>query len=129
MMDQLTTVTSSAVSVALDALSQRQQLIATNLANANIGAATLHDVRFEDALRRAMSHANEHPADTLQSLASLKEDVRAGGLRSQSPSAAVQMDAELVRLNETVIRYQALIEGLGKYGSLVGMAISGEVKR
>lgn len=129
MMDQLTTVTSSAVSVALDALSQRQQLIATNLANTNTGAMTMHDVRFEDALRHAMSQATEHPADTLQSLASLKEDVRAGVLRSQSPSAPVQMDAELVRLNETVIRYQALIEGLGKYGSLLGMAISGEVKR
>lgn len=129
MIDQLTTVTSSAVSAALDALSQRQQLIATNLANTNSGATTTHDVRFEDALRQAMSNASENPAEATQSLARLKEDLRSGSLRSKSSSESIQMDAQLVRLNETVIRYQALIEGLGKYGSLVGMAISGEVKR
>lgn len=128
MIDQLTTVTSSVVSLSLDALSQRQQLIAANLANASSGTSAA-DVRFEDALRQLVNDATASADEQLAALNDLKQRIREGELRAQDNGLPVQLDKELVRLNETVIRYQALVEGLGKYGSLMSMAVSGEVKR
>jgi len=127
MLDQLSTVTSTTVSVALDALLQRQQLIAGNLANLGGGGATAEEVDFETALARALESGGDASA-TRESLEQLRQDLAAGNLTRHSPTQEVQADVELVRLNDTVIRYQALIQGLGKYGSLTRMAISGEIK-
>lgn len=128
MIDQLSTVTSTAVSVALDALVQRQQLIAANLANANSVASTVHRLKFEEAFSRVLDGMTTDGPEALQALLQIKHDLRDGTLVTRDPAQSVQTDAEMVRLNETVIRYQALIEGLGKYASLTHMAISGEVK-
>jgi flagellar basal-body rod protein FlgB len=128
MIDQLSTVTSTAVSVALDALAQRQQLIAANLANVNSANYAARDLKFEDALASALSSMSTDGDESKAALLQLKNDLSGGAFVTTSPADAVRMDAELVRLNETVIRYQALVEGLGKYGSLARMAIAGEIK-
>jgi flagellar basal-body rod protein FlgB len=125
MIDQLSTVTSTAVGVALDALAQRQQLIAANLANANSARYELRELRFEDTFRRIVL---EGGSDAMQSLLQLRQELRDGAHVRRNGNEPVRLDAEMLRLNETVIRYQALIAGLGKYGSLARMAISGEVK-
>lgn len=128
MIDQLSTVTSTAVSVALDALAQRQQLIAANIANANSANYAVRDLKFEDALASALNSMSTDDAESKASLLQLKNDLNSGAFVTHGPVETVKMDAEMVRLNETVIRYQALIEGLGKYGSLAKMAIAGEIK-
>jgi len=129
MLDSLSTVASSTVHVALDALALRQQLISTNLANANSAQYGSYRIDFEQALQREVdSSATRSPAETLESLRSLRGELSSGAHIKESASAAVEIDQEMIRLNETVIRYQALIQGLGKYGSLARMAISGEVK-
>jgi flagellar basal-body rod protein FlgB len=127
--DELTNVTSTAVSVALDALAQRQQLIAANIANVNSANYTLRELNFEDALRRAIADTSSTPEESLIAMRQLKQDINTGLFAQQTAAGPIDVDAEMLRLNETVIRYQALIEGLGKYGSLARMAISEEVKR
>lgn len=119
MLDNLSTVTSSTVAVALDALALRQQLVAGNLANANSAQATTYRIDFEEALREA---------ESLSELRDVRREVNAGAFIKESPATAVEIDQQMIQLNETVIRYQALIQGLGKYGSLARMAISGEIR-
>ena len=129
LIDTLSTVTSSTVGVALDALSLRQQLIAANLANANSAQSSVYRVSFEDALRRELEHSASQPAsEVLGKLSELRRNLNAGAYITESPSTGVEIDQEMIQLNETVIRYQALIQGIGKYSSLARMAISGEVK-
>lgn len=129
MIDALNGITSTAVSAALDGLALRQQLIAANLAQAGGGDTSVRGLRFEDALSRALADREGNPAQTLQGLLRLRDDLREGKLIQHSALRPVDLDIEMLRLNETVIRYQALIEGLGKYGSLMHMAISGEARR
>jgi flagellar basal-body rod protein FlgB len=127
-MAQLATPVSAAVAVALDALSMRQQTIAANLANVNTAGYRAGSVDFEAALQSAMQSAPDRPEETLQALAELRESVRSGDFVSTAQNAGVEIDLELTRMSETVLRYQALVQGLGKYGSLAHMAITGEVK-
>lgn len=133
MIDSLSTVTSSVVSVALDALSQRQQLIATNLANANSTGYVPQYMEFESALKQAIEEAASlSGTDAQQVLAELRQRIGGGDYVVEAgtgaASSGVQIDLEMVRLNETVLQYQALIQGMGKYGSLARMAVSGDVK-
>jgi flagellar basal-body rod protein FlgB len=129
MIDTLSTVTSTTVAVALDALSLRQQLIAANLANANSTTYNAQRIDFEEVLRRELERSD--PTEKMQTVADLRElrtAVNAGDFITESPAAGIEIDQQMIQLNETVIRYQALIQGMGKYGSLARMAISGEVK-
>jgi len=129
MLDELSTLTSATVATALDALSVRQQLIAANLANAGSAGYSPARVDFETALRRELESGGDRSVlETLDALARLRAGLTEGHFTSRSEQQGVEIDLEMLRLNETVIRYQALIQGLGKYGSLTRMAISGEVK-
>lgn len=127
MIDPISSTTLQAIRVALDALAQRQQLIAANVANANNAGYTARDLTFESTLRDAMSNTTE-PSQIVTALDALGTDVAQGALVHARANGTVELDAEMVRLNETVIRYQALVTGLGKFGSLTHIAISGEVK-
>lgn len=126
--EQLATQTKAVVAAALDALSVRQQLIATNLANANTADYKILRVDFEQAMREAMRSAGSDAAARLENLDAFREALADGGHTRRSTVSAVDLEQEMVQLNDTVLRYNALIQGLGKYGSLTRMAISGEVK-
>ena len=129
MIDSLDTVTSTTVAAALDALQLRQQSIAANLANAGSAGYSPARVDFETALSRELESGGDRSVqETLDALAKLRAGLNEGQFTSRSQQQGVEIDLEMLRLNETVIRYQALIQGLGKYGSLTRMAISGEVK-
>jgi flagellar basal-body rod protein FlgB len=123
---ELSSIATSVVRIALDALSQRQQLIATNLANANSLGYVAQDIRFEDVLQQALN--SEDGSVTDRALRDLATEISDGSRVAGRTAGAVKLDSEMVQLNETVIRYQALIQGLGKYSSLKSMAILGEVK-
>jgi flagellar basal-body rod protein FlgB len=127
-MDQLATPVSAAVATALDALSLRQQAIAANLANANTAGYRASGVDFEDALRSALDGLGTEPEETLQKLSELRAGLQSGDFTRTAQNAGVELDMELAHMSETVLRYHALIQGLGKYGSLAHMAITGEVK-
>ena len=129
MIDSLDTVTSTTVAAALDALQLRQQSIAANLANAGSAGYVSQNVSFEAALLQALESDPEgSKSASLGKLGEFRDSLKDGAYTQKAAKTGVEIDLEMVRLNETVIQYQALIQGLGKYGSLARMAISGEVK-
>jgi flagellar basal-body rod protein FlgB len=127
-MDSLATPVGAAVATALDALSLRQQAIAANLANANSAGFRANEVDFEEALRSALADVGIEREETLQRLTELRQGLQSGDYTRAAQNAGVELDMELARMSETVLRYHALIQGLGKYASLARMAITGEVK-
>jgi flagellar basal-body rod protein FlgB len=131
-MAQLTSPVSAAVAVALDALSMRQQAIATNLANVNTVGYRAVSVDFEEALQSALRTATDQSEQTLLELADVRDGISRGDFThtatTAGPDSGVEIDMELAHMSETVLRYQALVQGLGKYGSLARMAITGEAK-
>ena len=127
-MDQLATPVGAAVATALDGLSLRQQAIAANLANTNTAGFRAGGIDFEEALRGALGDLATAPEETMQKLAQLRQELQDGDFKRSAQNAGVELDTELALMSETVLRYHALIQGLGKYGSLARMAITGEVK-
>ena len=92
----LESVTSAALTSALDALSLRQRTIANNIANVNTPGYTAKRVQFEDALASSVRAGNGSVAATTQ--------------RSLEPTRLdgnnVNLDTETLSNVDTVLRYQ-----------------------
>ena len=92
----LESVTSAALSSALDGLSARQRAIANNIANVNTPGYTAERVSFEDALATSVARGDGHAASTTgRSL----EPTRLDGNN-------VNLDTETLSNVDTVLRYQ-----------------------
>jgi len=89
-------VTSAALTSALDGLALRQREIANNIANVNTPNYRAQRVQFEDALRRSVAAGDGTAAATVQ--------------RSLEPTRAngnnVNLDTETLSNIDTVLRYQ-----------------------
>lgn len=127
MLESLQGVTSTLVRVALDGLAQQQRVIANNIANANSTGFNARRLDFESELRAAArTDRHAEPEIAKAHLRQIGANIAAGDYIHAAPDATVEIDLELARMNETVLKYQALIQGLGKSGSLVQMAITGD---
>jgi len=92
----LDSVTITALSSALDALSQRQRAIADNIANINTPRYHAKRVQFEDALARSVAAGDGTAAATIgESL----EPTRIDGNN-------VNLDTETLSSIDTMLRYQ-----------------------
>ncbi|WP_130176787.1 flagellar basal body protein [Cryobacterium sp. SO1] len=89
-------VTTAALSSALDGLALRQRTIANNIANVNTPGYTAQRVSFEDALARSVQAGDGHIA---ASMARSLEPTRLDGNN-------VNLDTETVANIDTVLRYQ-----------------------
>ena len=89
--------------LALDAASLRHQAIANNIANAHTEGYAPLGVRFDARLAAARR--------------AQPEVVRA-------TNEPVQVDAELVKLSQNTLHYQALLRGIAKHHAILGAAIS-----
>ena len=127
MLDSLTGVTSVTVRAALDALALQQRVSADNIANANTGGFTARRVEFESALR-AVEDSNSAPDVAKERLRAIGAGIAAGDYIRSADGPGVQLDLELARLNETVLKYQALLQGLSQSGSMTRMAVTGDVR-
>lgn len=123
MTDGIEAVTRSALALALDAASLRQQAIATNIANANtVGYAPLQ-VSFESQLadaRRSLGTTGFVDPFALSQVSPRVETV-SGGAGSGSP---VQLDVEAAEMARNAVQYQALLKGLSRHFSILSMAAS-----
>lgn len=129
MIEALQGVTSAVVRVALDGLAQQQRVIADNIANANSAGFRPRRVVFEQALREAAATGGGRDDGAVKArLAQLRVEIERGD-HIEAAAPAVELDQEMTRLNATVLRYQALIQGLGQSGSLLRMAVSGNGDR
>lgn len=107
-------LTATAVGYALDGLSMRHEAIAMNIANANSQGYRPREVSFEQYLADFVQTGNPSAAAPKISM------------QPASSALALQNSVEMqtVALNQNVLQYQALVTGLGKYMSMVSMAVS-----
>lgn len=126
MIEDIGGVTSQLVRLALDVAAQRQQVIANNIANAKTPDFSPQRVRFEALLDNAMTRSINHSDDRIAGaqLDKLEERMESGQLIEETDDEDVEMDLEMARLAENVLRYQALLEGLSKRGSVIKLAIT-----
>ncbi|MDQ4504067.1 flagellar basal body protein [Sinomonas sp. ASV322] len=99
----LDSVTSAALSSALDGLSLRQQAIADNIANVNTPGYHAKRVQFEAALAASVQDGNGHAAATT---ATSLEPTRLDGNN-------VNLDTETLSNIDTVLRYQFASQAAG----------------
>jgi flagellar basal-body rod protein FlgB len=92
----LESVTSAALSSALDGLALRQRTIANNIANVNTPNYHAKRVAFENALAQSVEAGNGH---TVATTASSLEPTRLDGNN-------VNLDTETLSNIDTVLRYQ-----------------------
>jgi len=125
MIDDIGGVTAQLVKAALDVASLRHEVIANNIANANTQGFKPKKVGFEEYLKEAALGINDQQLSIEQSdIAQILQNVMDGQTIETSGESKVELDMEMTKLSENVIRYKALLEGLGKRGDIIKMAIS-----
>ncbi|WP_440534011.1 flagellar basal body rod protein FlgB [Variovorax sp. YR566] len=121
MTDGIEAVTRSALALALDAASLRQQAISTNIANANAIGYVPQRVSFEAQLadaRRSIEQSGRLDAFALNQVRPRVEPaVDATGVPAQ-----VQLDVEAAEMARNAVHYQALVKGLSRHFAILSMA-------
>lgn len=115
-------LTVAALSSALDAASLRQQVIATNIANAGRSDYVAQRVSFEATLAEQAARLHGEGVDRrppVELRMRVEPDLDADGR-----GRPVQLDAEVGALAQNSTHYQALIRGLNRYLSVMASAVS-----
>jgi flagellar basal-body rod protein FlgB len=116
----------SASKIALDGLSQRQQVISRNLANVDTPGYKAQNIDFETALHSAMqgqkglaltTTSPSHLASTTDKVGFTLSDRPGGSVRADGND--VDIDVELTDMSEAGIEYQAVTEAVSKKLSLL----------
>jgi flagellar basal-body rod protein FlgB len=100
----LSDLTTAALQYAVDALSLRQQAVAGNLANAQTPNYQAKEVDFEGSLSQALAAGNVGLAGA--------PTVTTSGAPSDANGNNVDPSNDIVTLQETTLRYQAMVDSL-----------------
>ncbi|MCO4855936.1 flagellar basal body protein [Herbaspirillum sp. WGmk3] len=123
MSNAIESITTTALGLALDAASQRQQVIATNIANAGTVGYTPVRLGFADQMQDLQRRLDAGlPLDSY-SLAAFQTRMTPV-LDANNQPAKVQLDEEVVMMSQNSVQYQALVRGLSRHLSILGMAAS-----
>lgn len=121
MTDGIEAVTRSALALALDAASLRQQAIAGNIANANAIGYVPQRVSFEaqlvDAQRSLMNTGRVDAFALSQVRPRIEPAVDANGV-----TAELKLDVEVAEMARNAVHYQALVKGLQRHFAVLSMA-------
>jgi flagellar basal-body rod protein FlgB len=109
----LDSVTSAALTSALNGLSLRQQAIADNIANVNTPGYHAKRVQFENALSASVAAGN----GTVQATTSISEEP------TQLNGNNVNLDTETLSNVDTVLRYQFASQALNNEFTAVRTAL------
>lgn len=110
-----------AAKLALDGLSQRQQVISRNIANVDTPGYRAKSFEFEEALRNVFNRKKglamtatsaSHITSTTPKIGFSVNDRPGGSVRADQNN--VDIDAELVEMSETGIVYQAVSQSVSK---------------
>lgn len=126
MIEDIGGVTSQLVRLALDVSALRQQVIANNIANRNTPGFASQRVSFEEYFDQNMINTvnSIHDNQLVNRLEDIEARLAQGDLINATENNGVEFDVEMAKLAENVLRYQALLEGLSKRGSVIKMAVS-----
>jgi flagellar basal-body rod protein FlgB len=114
-------ITQNALDQALLGSSMRQKAIADNLANANTPGFHRSDVDFQSTLADALGSGAT--ADQISQVQFTVAPDNAGPQRADGNN--VQVDAEMAKLNENAVTYQALVAVAKARLSMLSIAIGG----
>ena len=109
-------LTTQSLSLGLDAAAMRQQVIAANIANANVPGYVAKTVTFDAVMADAF--AGRQGAGSML-LAHVVPRLDATG----TPQS-VQIDSEMAELSLNQLQYQTLVAGLNKHLSVLSLAIA-----
>ena len=123
MTDGIEAVTRSALSLALDAASLRQQAIATNIANADTAGYVPQHVNFEAQLVDARRSLRESGRVDPLALGSVRPRIEPAG-DGGGPSAKVRLDVQAADMVRNAVHYQALAKGLARHYAILSTAVS-----
>jgi flagellar basal-body rod protein FlgB len=126
-MQGIESLTTALVSTALDAASVRQQVIASNIANAGRADYVTQRVSFEATLAAAAQRTDGIDRREVDSPFDLRTRIEPDRMADGS-SRPIQLDQEVGALAQNSMHYQALVRGLSKYLSLMAIAV-GDGKR
>lgn len=121
MTDGIEAVTRSALALALDAASLRQQAIATNIANANAIGYVPQRVSFEEQLVDARRSMEQNGRVDMFALSQASPRIEAV-VDSQGAPMPVQLDMEAAEMARNAVQYQALVKGLSRHFSILSIA-------
>lgn len=125
MTDGIESVTTAALGLALDAASLRQQVIAANIANANVAGYVPMTVTFEAQMedaRRDMAGRGVLDKASLAGIAPRIEPATDTGPMGLTPQ--VMLDVEVSRMAQNAVQYQALARGLSKHYAILSAAVN-----
>jgi flagellar basal-body rod protein FlgB len=110
-----------AASLALKGLAARQQVISSNIANADTPGYSAKQVDFETTLKRTLNQSSakvlmaktsqSHLDSTSSNSNFLATSNRSGGTYREDGNN-VDIDTELIDMSETNIKYQAISQGI-----------------
>ena len=121
MTDGIEAVTRSALSLALDAASLRQQAIATNIANVGVTGYVPKRVNFEAQLADARRGLKESGRLDLSTLGDVRPRVEPAH-EANGPPMRVQLDVAAAAMARNAVHYQALVKGLSSHFAILSMA-------
>lgn len=126
-MHGIESLTTALVSTALDAASTRQQVIASNIANAGRSDYVTQRVSFEATLAAAAQRSDGPDRGGSDPLFDLRTRIEPDRMADGS-ARPIQLDQQVGALAQNSMHYQALVRGLSKYLSLMATAV-GDGKR
>ena len=120
--DPLAGPTGSLLKMALDAAQLRHQVHVTNIANANVSGYTPMRLNFADELARMREALASDPSGAgvsseLQVMAEPASDGQGHAIDH------VEVDMEVAEIAKNTLHYQAVLKGLSRHLSIIGMAI------
>jgi flagellar basal-body rod protein FlgB len=121
MPSHIETVTTAALSAALDAASRQHAVTAANIANAASSGYTPVRLSFTEQLavaQGALRDSGRLDATGLDALRSMR-DAAPEALEGAGP---VQLDSEMAELARNAVHFQALAQGLARHLSVLAMA-------
>jgi flagellar basal-body rod protein FlgB len=123
MTDGIEAMTGTLVAMALDAASLRQQALAMNIANASTEGYVPQRVDFEAQLEGARQSIRSKGSADPFTVAGVRAQLEPA-LDSNGLPRTVHLDAEVAKLSENSVQYQALIKGLNRHYHILSLAVS-----
>ena len=116
-------VTSSLLSLALDAASLRHQAISANIANIQTQGYVPQRVSFEAQLVNAQRSLKEQGFVDPMALSGVRARLEPA-LGADGQPSAIELDSEVAQMAQNAVQYQALIKGISRHLSLLMSAAS-----
>lgn len=113
-------ITTAALSAALDTSSRRHAALSANIANVQTEGYTPLQVVFDARLEDARGVLRETGWLDANSVAGLRGDIRPGG--SDGTPAKVQLDMQMAEMARNSVHFQALAQAVSRHLGMLALA-------